>query len=57
MNFIDPYDKKTLLDHLQEEEKKIRNSQPIDTGKADEYQDVYQLLKANGAKHSWELNK
>lgn len=57
MNFIDPRDKKTLLDHLQEEEKKNRNSSPVFTEKADEYQDVYQLLKANGAKHSWELNK
>lgn len=57
MNFIDPKDNKTILDHIQDEEKNIRNSPPVDTDKANEYQDVYQLLKANGAKHSWELNK
>lgn len=57
MNFIDPGDKKTLLDWLQEREKQIRNSPPVDTGKADELQRMYQLLKSNGAKHSRELNK
>ena len=55
MNFIDPGDKKTVLDFIQEREKEIRNSPPVDTGKADEYGRMYDLLKSNGAKHAKEL--
>jgi hypothetical protein len=57
MNFIDPGDHKTVLDFVLEQEKIIRNSPPVDIGRADEYQRIYQLLKTNGAKHSWELNQ
>ena len=55
MNFLDPADKLTILDFIEEREKYIRNLQPVDTPKADEYQKIYNLLKTNGAKHSWEL--
>jgi len=57
MNFIDPSDKKTILDFIEETEKEIRNSPPIDTSRADEYQSMYQLLRTNGAKHSRELKQ
>ena len=57
MNFVDPADKLTILDFIEEREKYIRNLQPVDTPKADEYKKIYNLLKLNGAKHSWELNK
>ena len=57
MNFIDPKDNKTPLDFIFDQEKLIRKSPPVNTDKADEYQRVYKILRANGAKHSWELNK
>ena len=57
MNFIDPGDGKTVLDFIQDREIAVRNSPPIDTAKADEYQRIYQLLKSKGAKHKWELNQ
>lgn len=55
LNFLDPEDNKTPLDFLLEQENKIRNNPPVNTDKADEYQRVYKILRANGAKHSWEL--
>jgi hypothetical protein len=57
MNFLDPDDHKTLLDFVKEREEYIRSIKPLDAAKADEYQKTYQLLKSNGAKHNWELNK
>ena len=57
LNFLDPMDNKTILDFIFEQEKHIRNIYPINTDKADEYKQVFNILKANGAKHSWELNK
>ena len=57
MNFIDPADKKTLLDFIFEQENKIRASIPVNFESADEYQRIYKMLVENGAKHSWELNQ
>lgn len=57
MNFLDPGDHKTVLDFLYDREKDILNSPPIDESRAAEYKQVYELLKANGAKHALELNK
>jgi hypothetical protein len=57
MNFIDPGDGKTILDFVLKQENYIRSSPPVDEDKANEYQRIYQLLRTNGAKHSWELNK
>jgi len=57
MNFIDPGDGKTILDFVLNQENYIRSSPPVDEDKANEYQRIYQLLRTNGAKHSWELNK
>lgn len=57
MNFLDPSDNKTFLDFVSEREEYIRSMTPVDMTKADEYQKIYQLLKSNGAKHCWELNK
>ena len=56
-NFIDPKDKKTVLDFLAEQEKLIRNSPPVNTDKADEYQRLYKMFRNGGAKHNWELNQ
>lgn len=57
LNFIDPKDNKTVLDFLSEQEKLIRNTLPVNIEKADEYQRIYKMIRANGAKHSWEINK
>ena len=55
MNFIDPGDKKTVLDFLQDQENYTRNSPPVDTERADEYNRFYKLLRSKGAKHANEL--
>jgi len=55
LNFIDPADGKTIMDFLDSQLKSYRNADYVD--KANEYQRIYELLKANGAKHSSELNK
>nr|WP_315153394.1 hypothetical protein [uncultured Flavobacterium sp.] len=57
LNFIDPKDNKTVLDFLSDQEKLIRNTPPVNTEKADEYQRIYKILRTNGAKHVSELNK
>ena len=57
MNFLDPGDNKTFLDFVAEREEYIRSIKPVDATKADEYQKIYQLLKAHGAKHCWELTQ
>lgn len=55
MNFIDPADSKSILDYIKDREKEIRNSPPVDTPRADQYQRIYDLLRTNGAKHTNEL--
>jgi hypothetical protein len=55
MNFVDPGDNKTLLDFIQDQEKIIRNSPPIDTGRANEYNRIYKMFRDKGAKHAKEL--
>lgn len=55
MNFIDPADGKTVLDFIREREEFVRSWPPVDYGKADEYNRIYNLLRQKGAKHSWEL--
>lgn len=55
MNFLDPADNKTIMDFLKENYDSYKRDGY--TEKSDEYFRIYQLLKANGAKHSSELNK
>nr|WP_315153391.1 hypothetical protein [uncultured Flavobacterium sp.] len=55
MNFLDPADNKTIMDFLKENYDSYKRDGY--TEKSDEYLRIYQLLKANGAKHSSELNK
>ena len=55
MNFVDPADDKTLLDFLKMQSESYKNSSY--STKYDEYNRIYNLLRSNGAKHSWELNQ
>ena len=55
MNFIDPGDKKTVLDFIQDQEAHVRSTPPVDTERADEYNRFYKLLRSKGAKHATEL--
>ena len=55
MNFLDPADNKTIMDFLKENYDSYKKDSY--TEKADEYLRIYELLKANGAKHASELNK
>ena len=57
LNFIDPKDGKTILDFLKEQMELIRRTPPVNFEKADDYERTYNMIKKNGAKHSWELNK
>jgi len=57
MNFKDKADGKTILDFLSSEIERYENTSVDNRIKVKEYQRIYELLKINGAKHSWELNK
>lgn len=55
MNFVDPADKKTVLDFAKEQEALIRKTPPVNTAKADEYNAIAKLLESNGAKRAKDL--
>lgn len=55
MNFIDPADRKTFLDFVQERITYIANLPPIDILKLEEYKRIYKLAQDGGAKHSKDL--
>ena len=55
MNFRDPKDGKTIMDFLQDRMSTFKKGNFPD--QLEEFERVYKILKENGAKHSWELNK
>jgi hypothetical protein len=55
MNFKDPIDGKTVLDFINEEIANLKRSSVDLSFKIKEYESLYKLLQANGAKHSRDL--
>lgn len=55
MNFIDPADGKTIMDFLKSKREELLRNDPKNTSKIAEYQRVYDILKAGGAKHAKDL--
>jgi hypothetical protein len=55
MNFKDPTDGKTIVDYIKEEIDRYKKSSVDVNSKIKEYENLYSLLKAQGAKHSKDL--
>ena len=55
MNFRDPIDGKTVLDFISEELAGLKKSTMDLSSKINEYESLYKMLQANGAKHSKDL--
>jgi hypothetical protein len=55
MNFKDPSDGKTIMDYINEEIQTYKKSTVDVSAKVKEYENLYRLLEAQGAKHSKDL--
>ncbi len=55
MNFKDPSDGKTIMDYINEEIQTYKKSTADVSAKIKEYENLYRLLEAQGAKHSKDL--
>ena len=55
MNFKDPQDNKTILDFVRDQIANMKRAQVDMTMKIQEYEDIYKMLVANGAKHGKDL--
>jgi hypothetical protein len=55
MNFKDPSDGKTIMDYINEEIQTYKKSTVDVSAKIKEYENLYRLLEAQGAKHSKDL--
>ena len=55
MNFKDPTDGKTIVDYLKDEIDRYKKSTVDVNSKIKEYENLYSVLKAQGAKHSKDL--